>query len=205
MRSPSSFLVTSVLTLSTLALWSSSAAAQSIIRNPGDHPKGVEIEPHLLLAPFGTPAGDLGFGLGARVTFPIVDNGFVSTINNSVGIGVGLDWTHYKGCNDINIGPYHYECPSLNHFAIPVVMQWNFYLTRAWSVFGEPGLSVNFFSNTCSVTGPYVTDSVCPNYNTIDPVIYVGARWHFGQYTALTMRLGGDFYVGYVSVGVSFL
>src|SRR5437868_2990599 len=72
-------------------------AQESIIRRPGDHSNySLEIEPHLLAAFVFTRAGD-GFGVGGRFTIPIVKNGFISSINNNVGIGFGLDWAHYNG------------------------------------------------------------------------------------------------------------
>lgn len=169
------------------------AAAQSIIRNPGDHPNAWELEPHLTLRPFDTPDRDLGLGLGFRARVPIVDNGFVKSINNSVGIGFGLDWINYRAC-------HRGDCGSVNHFVIPVVMQWNFWLTRSWSVFGEPGLALNLYSSRCDDDDDRRYDR-CHRHRDIDPVLFAGARWHFAQYTTLTMRVGWP----YFSVGVSFL
>src|SRR4051812_3706379 len=75
-------------------------AEESIIRRPGDHPAySVEIEPHLLAAFLLTHAGaGDGYGLGGRFSIPLMKNGFISSINNSVAIGFGLDWAHYSGC-----------------------------------------------------------------------------------------------------------
>src|SRR5262245_28619449 len=96
----------------------SARAEESIIKRPGDHPTyGVELEPHLLAAFFYRYAGD-GFGLGGRATIPIVKNGFVSSINNSVGIGFGLDWIHWGGCYRYWAGP-GFDCPSVNSFVFP--------------------------------------------------------------------------------------
>src|SRR5690606_8448016 len=61
-----------------------------------------------------------GVGFGFRGTIELVDNGFVKTINNTVGIGFGID---------------HLE----NSDRVPIVMQWNFWLHPKFSVFGEPG------------------------------------------------------------------
>jgi hypothetical protein len=74
----------------------------------------------------------------------------------------------------------------VSYFYIPVVMQWNFWISRNWSVFGEPGAAFRI---------------VDPGSNHFDPVAYVGGRWHFADFAALTLRVGyPDF-----SVGVSFL
>ena len=42
-----------------------------------------------VLAPLG---GNDGFGLGGRFSIPIVRNGFIGSINNSVAIGLGLEF-----------------------------------------------------------------------------------------------------------------
>jgi hypothetical protein len=165
------------LVFAAALLVAGSASAQSIIKNPGDHVSSVELEPHLTLR---TAFFD-GIGGGFRATVPIVSNGFVSTINDSVGIGFGLDYIDLRPCNG---------CSHVGYWVVPVVMQWNFYLTKSWSVFGEPGVAINLNRPTR-----------CDHCEKADLMLQVGARWHFGQYTALTMRLGWP----YASIGVSFL
>ncbi len=187
-------------------------AEESIIKRPGDHPNySVEIEPHLLAALLLTRAGE-GFGLGARFTIPVVKNGFIGSINNSVGIGFGLDWAHWGGCYyyyyyDPRFG---YDCPSFNTFVFPVVMQWNFFLSKHWSVFGEPGLALEY-GTVGSCPGYYIDargnvhNYACPNGPNpliFDPfILFVGGRFHFSDTVALTMRVGWP----YFSIGVSFM
>jgi hypothetical protein len=173
-------------------------ADTSIIRNPGDHSRySFEAEPHLLLGlidPPG-PANGTGFGAGFRGTVVLLENGFVPTINNSIGIGFGADWVHYGGGNQTCVtdpGPSRVlvcNSTSVNELWFPVVMQWNFYLSRQWSVFGEPGLAVRYQSV------PNVRDL------SVDPQLYLGGRWHFSDQMTLTMRLGYPTF----SVGVSFM
>jgi hypothetical protein len=143
------------------------AAERSIIKIPGDHPHYVfEAEPHLVLG-WGDPFFRTGVpGAGFRGTFHIA-NGFVKNINDSVGIGVGIDVT------------------TDGHALVPVVMQWNFWLSTHWSVFGEPGLAIG-------------AGGASPN---VWPAVFVGGRFHFTERIALTMRLGYPAF----SVGVSFL
>ena len=75
-----------------LVVAGSARAEESIIKHPGDHPNySLEIEPHLGFAFFLPTAGSTGVGVGGRFTIPVVKNGFVSTINNNVGVGFGLD------------------------------------------------------------------------------------------------------------------
>jgi hypothetical protein len=184
-----------------LAVSPSDARAESIIKNPGDHPDYVaELEPHGLFG-WGHRYGSGGFGLGVRATFKIVDNGFVKTINNSIGIGVGLDWVRYGGCYyDGWYGPgrYRYGCAGSDYFMIPVVMQWNFWLTTRWSVFGEPGFHIyhRSFDNYCGG----LPGCNPPSSTNLDFAFYGGARFHFNETIALTMRIGYPT----LSVGASF-
>jgi hypothetical protein len=137
-------------------------ADTSTIKRPGAHSYYVfEAEPHALVAPF----DEFRPGVGFRGTFELVDNGFISSINNTVGIGFGADWTE-------------------KHFRVPVVMQWNFWLSRNWSVFGEPGGVIDLGDKT-----------------RVHPAFYAGGRFHFTDRITLTMRVGHPT----ASVGVSFL
>jgi hypothetical protein len=152
------------------------AAAQSIIRHPGDHPKYVfEAEPHLAVDPFRAT----GFGPGFRGTVVLVDNGFVSSINNSVGIGFGLDWVFYgHGATDV---------------MLPLVLQWNFWLHPDWSVFGEPGVTLHLRGGN----GDRAAFDVFSFYG--------GGRYHFNESVSLTLRVGAPIIRDTaVSVGVSF-
>jgi len=193
--------VLSLLLASALLLTlSRNAPAQSIITSPGDHPHyAVELEPHGLFGWDANYAGN-GFGLGGRVSIPIVKNGFIPSINNSVAIGFGLDWVHYGDCYYYFKGD-GYGCGA-DYFEFPVVLQWNFYLTQHWSVFAEPGLYIYhgvFNDNDCGGPGP----GGCgyPNATSIDPAFWAGARYHFNETVALTMRVGYPT----LSIGVSFM
>ena len=147
-------------------------ADESIIKNPGDHPQySFEAEPHALVG-FAGPfeKGKGAFGAGFRGTVVIVDQGFIKSINDSVGIGFGADF--FFGSNVL---------------FIPVVMQWNFWLSTHWSVFGEPG--VGFAANAG------------PGRDAVHPILAAGGRYHFNDKIALTLRLGYP----EISAGVSFL
>lgn len=177
------------------------ARAQSIIKNPGDHPQySVELEPHGLLG-WGHLYRDNALGLGARLTIPIVDNGFVKTINNSVGISFGLDWLRYGGCYYYDYrgrDRFDYGCGA-SFFLFPVAMQWNFWLTPKWSVFGEPGLYVYhgvFDDDYCG----NLPGCGYPTRTSVDFAFYAGGRFHFNEKVSLTMRIGYPT----ISVGASF-
>ena len=192
-----------VIALATL--FCRSAFAQSTIRNPGDRPLyRIELEPHLLAGAFGPPGWGTGAGLGigGRASFEVARDGFIPSINDSVSVGVGLDYLHYAGssrfypnvcrrfepgpnattvCVDVDQpgGPSHY-------LFVPVVMQWNFWLAKRWSVFGEPGVSLYWHrSGDAGVT----------------PTLLAGGRFHITEDLTLTLRLGYPAF----SLGVSFL
>ncbi len=127
-----------------------------------------------------------GLGFGGRASIPIVENGFVPSINNSVAISFGMDVLFFSGCG----GP----C-SATFLDFPVAMQWNFFVAQRWSVFGEPGLALGHgFISGCPA------GANCPTDTWFYPAFFAGARYHFSDTTALTMRIGYP----YFSLGVSF-
>jgi hypothetical protein len=176
------------------------ASAQSIIKNPGDHPNyRVELEPHLNFG-WAHYRGS-GLGVGARASIVVVDNGFVSSINNSVAISFGLDWLRYGDCYyyDYRYGSRGYGCGA-SYFMFPVAMQWNFWLSPKWSVFGEPGLHIyhGVWDDWCD---PNLPGCSAPTRTGVDFAFWAGGRFHFSETVALTMRIGYPTF----SIGVSFL
>jgi hypothetical protein len=189
--------------LGVTVLCADPCSAQSTIKQPGNRPGYVfEAEPHLVLGLLDPPGFGAGTGLGAgfRGTVEIVKNGFISKLNNSVGIGFGLDYLRYDGwqgprgqCERFEPGPAGVPIcvrvsgrNHVNYFFLPVVMQWNFWLHRKWSVFGEPGVAF-YFDDGHFDFSPFV--------------LYAGGRYHFTDRIALTMRIGYPSF----SLGVSFL
>jgi len=191
-----------------LVLSTNDAAAVSIIKDPHPPQYGVEIEPHLDVNFFtwdnypGT-----SYGPGLRVGIPIAGPAFVPKINDSVAISFGADLVHFEGYTDSCVnapgapcGAAHYEYPGFWALYFPVTLQWNFWLTDKWSVFGEPGLAIrhSFYPSG------YCSDFVgfgCYNETRLLFAFYVGGRWHFSDRTALTLRVG---YPTGFSVGLSF-
>ena len=180
-----------------------SAQAQSTIKQPGARTDySFEAEPHLNVGLLDPPGfgGGTGWGLGFRGTVQLVKNGFISKLNNSVGIGFGLDYLRYDGwqgprgaCRQFTPGPAGVpicvrttDIDSVSYFYLPVVMQWNFWLHRKWSVFGEPGLAFYLQDGQLQFT-PFV--------------LYAGGRYHITDRITLTMRIGYPTF----SLGASFL
>ena len=165
----------------------------------------LEIEPHLVLgtAPPGPGAGS-GVGLGVRGSLVILPEGFIPRLNDSVAVGVGLDIGHYTGSWAINgyrDQCLHYEpgpagtsvCTDVssnggtyNYVFVPVVMQWNFWLTRRFSGFAEPGVDLYYLGN---------------HGLWFSPAAYLGGRFQIGDRVTLTGRIGYPT----VALGVSFM
>jgi hypothetical protein len=187
-----------------LLAWSGSASAQSTIKTPGARtPYDFEAEPHLLLG-FIDPPGfgsGTGVGLGFRGTFDIIPDGFIRPINDSIGLGIGADWVHYDGhegprgrCVEYRNAPGgHRVCVEVDgadgdvdYLYLPVVMQWNFWLHRQWSVFGEPGFGLHFTDFDDLHFDPFI--------------LFLGGRFHPTKDIAVTARIGYPTF----SIGASF-
>lgn len=139
-------------------------ADRSTIKDDTDHPQYFfEAEPHLVLSPF---HHETNFGAGFEGTFNVADRGFINRVNDSVGVGFGVNWVTHE------------------HFILSGAMQWNFWLSEKWSVFGEPGVAVHADKKV-----------------DIWPHLGAGGRFHFTRNVTLTMRVGFPVF----SVGVSFL
>jgi hypothetical protein len=180
--------------------------AHAQIKEPGAHPKyTVELEPHFVLQWTYTDWNNSdGLGLGGRVSIPVLDNGPITTINNSLAVGVGFDWAHFDdNCYSFYRvpTPAGYSCTA-NHFWIPAVAQWNFWFTPVVSVFAEVGFAIHHAS--LEVPGPNLNTG-CPyclsdSYTRVAPVFLIGPRFTLSNLFAITVRLG----VPYLSVGGSF-
>lgn len=193
--------VARLLTACALTVAARAAHADELrINKPGEHPTyNVELEPHALLGFIDAPgpADGPGFGAGFRGTVKLVDNGFVPSINNSIGVGIGFDWMHFQNTMVCQSGAVGATClkneADINVFFIPLVMQWNFWLSRNWSVFGEIGPSLRIQDVS------HLPDESRVAFDPLSGA--VGGRWHFSEFASLTLRAGYPSF----SVGVSFL
>jgi hypothetical protein len=112
------------------------------LHRPYDHPLyTVELEPHFVMQwtdlPFRT---EVGVGLGFRASIPVLDPGPIPRFNNNLAVSFGVDWAHFGACRIDES-----DCAG-NDVWFPVVMQWNFFLTRWWSVFPEIGIAIHHAS-----------------------------------------------------------
>lgn len=203
-----------VAALGAALLFAPRAQGESIIKDPNPPKYSLEIEPKLNIAAFFWKSyGGEGYGPGVRLSIPVMSPGFVKSINDSVAISFGLDLVRYSGgyygywgwngwCNaDPRRCPGWYANYAVPFWAVhvPVVLQWNFWLTDKWSVFGEPGLTLRHaFYDTPSWCGPAYPGTCTPSSNDFYFTFFAGGRFHFSEKIALTMRLGHpiDFSIG---------
>lgn len=191
-----------------LLTYTAAAQAQTIIKNgSASHDHTLEIDLHGVLTPFSPPQGSASVGVGAGALFGInlAPQGFLPQVNDSVALGVGFDFVHYSGGNAVasecvewvGSGPSRICVRTRrsggggNYFYVPTVMQWNFYITKSFSVFGEPGLGLFLWNSSFDRS---------LNFGAT-PIFNAGGRWHFAKDVSLTFRVGYP----YTTVGVSFL
>ncbi len=185
------------------------AWAQSIIKEPGNHPNyGVELDPHVVGQYGSTPYSDGGFGVGFRASIPFVHNGPVPKINNNIGITFGIDWVHFGDddyCNGRGYVAFFPDSCSATDLWFPVAAQWNFFLTPIISVFGELGLAMRYtrwsYEGTCLGPGSGQCDASASHFDPFEPVLWGGGRFLFAKTVGMTVRLGWP----YISVGATFL
>jgi hypothetical protein len=185
------------------------ASAQSEIKQPGNHPLyNVELEPHVIVEWNDyAPCTDDAFGPGFRAAIPFLDNGPIPKINNNMAIGFGLDWAHSGingGCGVYRVnGNYYGNGFTADVFSIPVVVQWNFFLLRRISVFGEGGLVLQHtrFDNGYGCNGPNGFCTGTGTDNEVNPTFSAGGRFLVSDSVGFLVRLGFP----YFSAGVSIL
>jgi hypothetical protein len=176
--------------------WLVATSGQAQVSRPNGHEHyTAEIEPHLVVQWEDQPAwNDDGIGVGLRASIPVMQDGPVTSINNSLALGFGLDWAHFG--NDCfgpgpNPGPGR-NC-SANDFWVPLVVQWNFFFSDLISAFPELGLGIHH----TTWDGYYCTRNGNVNYfcgsgsdTGVDLVLWLGVRFHLSHSFAITLRLG---------------
>lgn len=164
-----------------LLAWSPSALATDItVPFTGERPHTFDL--HAGFAWYG-----YGAAVGGRYKIPVVDNGFVPSIDNSVSITFGADlyFANYYAPN----GDAYYG----TGIGVPVTMAWDFWFTDEWSAFGEAGVNL------------YVGNGLFRGYGfgrfgSQWLVTAVGGRYHFNEKMALIGRLGSP----YAAIGIEF-
>lgn len=154
----------------------------SVFRSPGglldrsDHTRPMEIAFFLNL-PFGYAGWynyGFPFGVGARLYFPLVADGFISSINDEFGLEGGIDFAMRFGSYD---GVFR---PLLD---IPVAAVWRFHLTDRWTVYPKVGFGISFgYLHNPDVPVNLVVESLVGAIFKIDDVLSL--RFEVGYPTA---------------------
>ncbi len=191
-----------------------STQVQAQVRQPGAHVRyRVEVEPQLALSWAGLPGKAAGIGPGVRVTVPVLQDGPLAKLNNSLALGAGANW----GLFQESCGTYFWQGPmvqpgdpaystyvrncSAHQFTIPLILQWNFFLTPVLSVFAEPGMALVHQRRSGTGWCDGQPCSTKDDATTLPFVMWVGGRLAMSERLALTIRLGSP----YVSTGLSLL
>jgi hypothetical protein len=168
----------------------------------------VELEPHLIFGSYPPGAGvGSGYGIGVRGSLVLLPQGVLTRtrIHDTLALGIGLDYGHYRRawafrgyrdqCLHFQPGPAgtsvctevtsHGPATS-DYLFIPVVLQWNFWLSRRWSLLVEPGLDLYYLEHHGFSAGP---------------AVYLGGRFLITDRIALVLRAGYPTF----SLGASFM
>ena len=205
--SSSAYLVAALAALGTIGAAADARAYQHVTIRDWRTPIGYEfeLEPHLVIgtAPPG-PGYGTGAGVGVRGSAVSLPDGFIHRVNDSVAVGFGLEIGHYTAswsvdgyrdqCTHFESGPNSTRiCTdttsnggSYNYIFIPLVLQWNFWLTERFSAFGEPGVDVYYVGG---------------HGFSVGPAGYIGGRVRLADRITLTGRVGYPT----VAIGLSFM
>lgn len=151
----------------------------------------IEIEPHFTFGPDNV-YGAAGYGAGLRLGVPVLA-GHLGPVSDNLAISFGADILHYENCY------YATDCGA-NYIMVPVAAQFNIFVFRSFSFFGEGGafLYKGWF-DACSPDD--AGGCSAPSDFGILPTLAIGGRLHLGAFTAITLRLGYPT----TTLGLSFL
>lgn len=128
-----------------------------------------------------------GAALGFRFTLPVMDNGFVPSINNSVNIVLGLDFLYLRWYRYYNYGRIG--------FHIPILLNWAFHISPEFQAFAELGPAFTFFPRYRGYEARYRPRDF---YGYLSGGI--GMRFFVSQNMGIVLRLGSPT----VALGLSF-
>jgi hypothetical protein len=149
------------------------ARGQSTIRQRSGHHRPADLS--ILL---GVPV-PFGFGAGMRFGIPLVQEGFIGSINDAIFLEPGFQFVYWSDFDHHQIG-----------FQVPVLMRWDFFLSTDWTVFGSIGPVFGFWLEGAAPHGAYKIEGKRvfdpggpPGFFAVN--LGGGAFWNFSRDTAL--------------------
>lgn len=181
------WLVAVALSVATLAS-APAARADHRIDRPYTGSRPFQLDFHGGLAWYG-----FGFAGGARFGIPIVQNGFIPSLDNAVYLNFGVDAYFVEDyCFDGGGG----GCDRAHRFALgfPIALHWEFFFNDTWSAFAELGVQIymppGFFHR-----GRYDFRDDAGAW----VIAAVGGTLHLGDVVSLTLRVGNP----YIAFGIT--
>lgn len=173
------FCLAFVLATSTLVQPVFAQAPDTDIQTPFTGLRSTELDVHGGLA-----LNHLGVAVGARLNVPLLDNGFIASLNNAIYLTFGgdlyLTGSYYR--DDIGVG-----------VGLPITGRWQFNFNDRWSAYAEVGANIYLHSDwfEFGVPGNAALDWY---------IAALGGKYHFNPDMSLTLRLGAP----YAAVGLDF-
>ena len=169
---------------------SGGGGGRSYIERPHQGSRPFQLDVHAGFTGWG-----LGLATGVRFGIPLMDNGFIDSINNAVYLNFGADFyftRSHRTCND----PPDRDCrwhygPG---FGFPVALHWEFYFSEEWSAFAELGAQFLVHPGWLH-DGQFRGRDLAGWF-----VAAVGGSYHIDDTVLLTLRVG----LPYIAFGATF-
>ena len=166
-----------ILTLGLLV--ASTAAAADDTGYSENRINDIRLDIHASFGGYGS------LGAGFRLDIPLIGDGVLDNVDDELALSFGADAFFYNGIFPDRYSGGIYVVPS-------VVVQWNFYFGKSWSVFPEAGIAF------------YVGDGQQMRRDSsfyAAPAFGLGFRYHFSARNALLVRVATP--TG-IQIGVTF-
>jgi len=133
----------------------------------------------------------VGAASGVRFGIPLMENGFIGTLNNAVYLNFGADfyWVQWRDRGRGNGWDYNWG------MGFPVTLHWEFYFSESWSAFAEIGAQFYVHPEWLHGNGRFEVRQWGQWF-----IAAVGGSWHITPNFALTVRVGNP----YVAAGLTF-
>lgn len=176
-RSSLGFIVAGLIGIATAARAQHDGVS---IKRPFTGARATELNLHAGLSHWGP-----GPAAGLRFAIPILDNGFVPSIDNAIYLTVGGDFLFDRCLGGCGRDRDEYGVA----VAIPLTGRWQFNFTPRWSAYGEVGPNL-FIHSGWFGRGRF------PGFDHHPGAFLAaaaGGKWHFAPRTSLTLSLGAPY------------